>query len=210
MRRQPRWSCRLSPTPASSCTTAMPCSRSNSPGPVPGIFEADGTLALEQHAMRKRADLDIEVGALHRRAQIGDCRTAPPHLADCQLVGPDAFLLGAVKIGVGREPGLLCAADKGIVQLVLGAQIGNVERAALAVIIVGAAFLVLGAAEIREHIVIRPADIAELAPMVEILALAADIDEAVDRAGAAEHLAARPGDAAPAQPRHRLGLELPG
>src|SRR4029077_19972976 len=76
-------------------------------------------------------------------------------------------------------------------------------------IIVGAALLVLGAAEIRQHVVIGPADIAELAPMVEILTLAADVDEAVDRAGAAEHFSTRPRNSASTQPRHRLGLELP-
>ena len=91
-----------------------------------------------------------------------------------------------------------------------GAQIGDVERSAGAVEFVRSALLVLGAAEIGQHVVIRPADIAELAPIVEILLLAADIDQPVDRGGAAEHLAARPGDTSPVEARHRLGLELPG
>ncbi len=177
---------------------------------VPGIFEADRSLAVEQYAMGKGADLDLEVGPLHRRAQIGDRGAAASHPADGQLVVADALLLGAVEIGVGLEPGLLRAGRKGVVQFVVRAQIRDVERAALPMIIVGAALLVLGAAEIRQHVVIRPADIAELAPMVEILALAADVDQPVDRARAAEHLAARPRDAPPVEPRHRLGLELPG
>ena len=218
----------------------MPCSRSRSPGPTPEScsscgdsseppdsntsarartrrsdavlheFETDRALAVEQHAVREGADLDGQVGPLHRRAQIGERGAAPAHLAHGQLVIADAFLLGAVEIGVGPEPGLLRGGDKGVVQFVAGAQIGDVERPAGAVIIVRAALLVLGAAEIRQHVVIAPADAAELPPIVEILPLAADIDQPVDRAGAAEHLAARPRDAAAVEPRHRLGLELPG
>ena len=81
-------------------------------------------------------------------------------------------------------------------EFVAGAQIGDDERPAGAVVFVGAALLVLGPAEIGEHVVIRPASIAELAPQVEILLLSAYVDQPVDRAGAAEHLAARPGQAA--------------
>ncbi len=75
---------------------------------------------------------------------------------------------------------------------------------------VGAAFLILGLAEIRQHVVIRPAGVAELAPEIEILALAADVDQAVDRRRAAQGLAAWPGDPAVVEFRDRLGFEIPG
>ena len=64
-----------------------------------------------------------------------------------------------------------------------------------------AARLILGALEVGEDVVVAPPRIAELAPMVEVLLLAADVDQAVDRGRAAEHLAARPGDAAAVQAR---------
>ena len=54
-----------------------------------------------------------------------------------------------------------------------------------------AALLVLGAAEVGQHVVEAPAGIAELAPVIEILGLAAQIEQAVDRARSAQHLAAR-------------------
>src|SRR5690349_20629026 len=100
----------------------------------------------------------------------------------------------------GTQPGLLRGGDKRVVQFVAGAQIGDVERAAGAVIIVRAALLVLGTPEIRQHVVIAPAGAAELPPIVEILPLPADINEAVYRAGAAQHLAARPRDAPSVEP----------
>ena len=142
--------------------------------------------------------------------QIGDRGAAPAHVAHRHLQWSDAILLGAVEIGVALVARLLGGGDKGIVQFVLRAQIGDIERAAGAVMRVGAALLIFGPAEIRQHVVIRPAGIAELAPQIEILLLPADVDQPVDRAGAAEHLAARPDHASPAQFGERLGLELPG
>ena len=50
--------------------------------------------------------------------------------------------------------------------------------------------MILGAAEIRQHIGEAPARIAKLTPVVEILRLPANVKEAVDRRGAAHHLAA--------------------
>ncbi len=103
--------------------------------------------------------------------------------------------------------GLLRAGDKGVVQFVAGPQVGDAQRSAGAVMRVGAAFLVLGAAEIGQHVLIRPAGIAELTPQIEILLLAADVNEPVDRARSAEHFAARPQHAAPAELGKRLGLD---
>jgi hypothetical protein len=56
------------------------------------------------------------------------------------------------------------------------------QRSALAVEIVGLALPIFGFLEVWQHVVPRPAAIAELSPVVEILRLAADIDHPVDRA----------------------------
>ena len=89
------------------------------------------------------------------------------------------------------------------------AHVGDAERPADAMIVVGAALLVLGALEIGQHVLVRPADIAELAPDVVVLGLPAHVEQAVDGAGAAEHAAARPGDDAAVQMRLGPGAELP-
>src|SRR5580704_3680999 len=106
--------------------------------------------------------------------------------------------------------GLLRPCDEGAMQFVPRPQIGDAQRPAGAVMLVGAALLMLGTPEIGQHVLIRPAGIAELAPQIEILSLAADVNEPVDRARPAEHLAARPQHAASAELGERLGLELPG
>ena len=87
--------------------------------------------------------------------------------------------------------------------------VGHRQRAAGAVIFVGAALLVLGLLEIGQHVVIAPAGIAALAPAIVILVLAAHIQQAVDRTRTAEHLSARLEHLPAVQSRLRLGLVHP-
>jgi hypothetical protein len=157
------------------------------------IFETDRAAALEQDAVRQGADLDPQVGPLQRRTQIGNGSTAPPLVAHGQLQWTHPILLGAVEIVVPPVAGLLRGGDEGVVEFVAGPQIAHVERPAGTVMRVGAALLVFGAPEIGQHVVVGPAGVAELAPQLKILALPADVNEPVDRARPAEHLAARPG-----------------
>src|SRR4029079_12288466 len=60
-----------------------------------------------------------------------------------------------------------------------------------------AAAVALHALEDRQHILVAPAAVAELRPMIVVLALAANPHHAVDGAGAAEHAPARHGDRTP-------------
>ena len=89
------------------------------------------------------------------------------------------------------------------------ADIGDSERAADAVKIVGAARLIFGAPEVRQHVGKGPAGIAELAPMIVVLVLASNIKKPVDRARSAQDLAARLNDPAIVQFRFRLCFVQP-
>src|SRR6516225_732836 len=64
--------------------------------------------------------------------------------------------------------------------------------------------------EIGEHVVPAPAAIAELRPMVEILGLAANVDQPVDRGRAAQNPAARIRDGAAIGAGIGLGFKAPG
>src|SRR6516165_10170449 len=105
---------------------------------------------------------------------------------------------------------LLRSGDEAIMEFVLRPQIADVQRTPAAVVLIGAALLVLGSPEIGEHVIIRPAGIAQLPPQIEILFLAANVDEAIDRARSAEHFAARPNHTAAAELTKRLCFKLPG
>ncbi len=163
--------------------------------------------------MDQRACNDFEVGAFHRRAQIGACRTLPAPPA-AGLLHPADAVAGAgrqmVDIVAVFEPELLARLDHHLAQRWLVGGARGEERPARAVKCVAAAFPILGLLEIGQYIVPRPAAVAELAPMVEILRLAADIDHAVDRAGAAEHPAARIEDGPAVDTGVGLGRVAPG
>ncbi len=88
-------------------------------------------------------------------------------------------------------------------------EVGDAERATFAVERIGAAFLILGLLEEREHVVPAPALIAHLAPELKVLPLAADVDEAIDGTRSAENAPARPGDLPAFKLRFGLGLIAP-
>src|SRR5207249_9110179 len=102
----------------------------------------------------------------------------------------DAFLPGAVEVGVGRDAGLDRGGDHRVAKR-RAHRVRDVQWSADAVEIVGAALLVLRLLEERQYRIPVPAFAAALAPAVVIGRGTAHIDHAVDRAGAAQHLAAR-------------------
>src|SRR5947209_17774992 len=74
---------------------------------------------------------------------------------------------------------------------------------------VGAALLVFGLLEERQHVLPIPALAAALPPIVVIGGRAAHVDHTVDRAGAAQYLAAGLVQGAAVELRLGLGLEHP-
>src|SRR5262249_23162837 len=133
-----------------------------------------------------------------------DCGRAPTPMARGQLEITGAFLGGPVEIIVARKTRLLRGCDESLAQRMRFAHIGNRERPAHPMQRILAARLVLGAAEVGQHILETPAGIAELPPMIEVGRLAADIEQAIDRARAAQHSPPRLDDL----PVVELGLRL--
>src|SRR5262249_61624779 len=95
----------------------------------------------------------------------------------------------AVEVVVGGVAAFPAGEDEGRAALGGLAVVGAGGGPAPAVERVGAAALRFRFLEIGQHVRIAPADIAKLAPVVEILPLSADIEQAVDGAAAAQHLA---------------------
>ncbi len=160
------------------------------------IFDADGATSGKQNAGGQRAGHDLQIGPPARRPQIADRRRAAAPVARGELEIAGAFLARSVEIVVARKAGLLRSLDERFAQRVRLAHIGDRERSARSMQLIRAAFLVLGAPEIGQHILEAPAGIAELPPMVEILSLATDIEQAVDGTRSAQHFAARLDDLA--------------
>ena len=176
---------------------------------VAGDLNADCPGALEHDPQRHRARNHLEIRPRSSRMQ-ERVRGAAAHPAALgQLEAADALLAGAVEIRVVLVAGLLCGLEQRVNDRMHRAALGYRHRAADPVVGVLAALVVLRALEVRQHIVVAPAGAAGSGPGVVVGAVAADVDHRVDRAAAAEHLAAREVQAAVVEPGLGLALEIP-
>src|SRR5882672_1336985 len=168
-------------------------------------LDSDRTAIRKADPGRESIDLDLQVRPLLRRPQVADRSAAAAAFGRRRLVIAGALLHGTVEVVVARNAERHRGGDEGVAQLV-ARQVRYRERSTDAMPGVRAAALVLRLLEVRQEIVETPAGDR---PAVEVLALTADIDQAVDRGGAAEHFAARREDAPAVQRRLGLGLVRP-
>ena len=140
-----------------------------------------------------RVCLDDEVRAAHRRPEIGARGRYAAPVANRDLVVPDTFLRFAIEVGVAGNPGFDARAQKRTAQRMrVGADVRDGDGSSGAAQRALAVRAVLELPEVRQHVAPAPARIAERFPSVVVLGLAAHEDHGVDRARAAEELAARP------------------
>ena len=123
---------------------------------------------------------NVEVLAAPCRAEIAHRRAAAAAVARGGLEIADALLVRAVEVLPAGQATFHAGPDEGFAEFVRFARIGNGKRPTGAVERVRTVLLVLGPLEIGQHIREGPTGIAHPGPMVEVLLLAADIDESVD------------------------------
>src|ERR1700758_454079 len=176
--------------------------------PAPLVFDREGAAAVEDDAVHLRLDDHLEIGPLHRLPQIS-ARGAGPPSAAARLLAPADAVAGAgwqvVHVLAVFEPDLLAGLDYRRAER-RPLHFRGKERTATAANLGLAALPVLGLFEEGQDLVPAPAAIAELRPVVEILGLAAHINETVDRARPAEYPAARVQDRAPGGAGVGLGI----
>jgi hypothetical protein len=150
-----------------------------------------------------------EVLARRHRMQVSGCRAPAPAVFLRHLKEPAAQLHGAVEIRIERQAGLLRGLDEEMAERIRIGTLGDIERTVVAVKAVVQVLVALGPLEVRQHIVVAPAGIAELPPMIVVSRLAAHIDHGIDRARAANETAARPIHAPAFHRRLRRGFVTP-
>ena len=173
------------------------------------ILDAGGAGALEREAQRLRVGHDAQVGAALGRPEIRARRAVPPALSLAGLHVAHAHLRRQVDVFPERHARLDAALDQGAGERMHRADVGDRERAAGAPVLVGAALVILQPAEVGQHGLEVPASTAESRPAVVILWRAPNERGGVDRAGAAQHLAARHEVLAPVAGGVRLRHEAP-
>src|SRR4051812_34006019 len=108
---------------------------------VLAVFDADRLLAFEQNARGMGADFHLQVRALHCRAQ-ESLRGAPAEaFVGGLLKVADAFLRGAVIVGIVWNADLLGGLDEQIRDAPAQAQVRYLQGSSNAVVCIGAALL---------------------------------------------------------------------
>ena len=179
-----------STVPAQTITSCS--ARTRSTAPFRTISTPLAASAVDEQPLRARSGQHLEVRRVGDRRQEGRRRALAHAVLDVELRVRDAVELLAVVVVVERDTRLLRGVDdRGVdgVRLVLRE---HVQRTAGPVVLAGAAVEVLRPLEQRQHVVVAPAVVPEVRPRVVVAAMAAGIDHPVERARAAEHLAARP------------------
>ena len=175
------------------------------------VADAGGAPAVEGDRRRPGVGPEIDPAGPHRRVQEGPGRADPAGPEDRALIIADTGLVFSVVIAVQRNAEAGDAVDERFAERVTPIDIGHPERAvAAAKCVVSVADPAFAPHEIWQDIAIAPAAIAALRPAVVIHLLAAIVDQAVDRARAAEGAALNGPDRPAAGPFRRLGLERPG
>ena len=182
--------------------------RRETPSPA-RIFDSNRTATLDQHARRLRVFHDSKILARRYGMQIGRGRAPAPAVFLSHLKEPASELHGAVEIRVERQAGLLRRLDENMAKWAGERAFGVIERAIGAVKAVVQALVALGLLEVGQHVVVAPAGIAELAPMIIVGRLPAHIDHGIDRARTAKEPAARPIHAPALHRRLRRGFVAP-
>ena len=131
----------------------------------------------------------LDIGAFPRRMQKRGRRADTQAILDGALGVGNALLDRAIVVGVARNAEAHRTGHERFAERIAPVHGGDGQIAVTAakgvVALADAPFQPL---EIGQHVLIAPAAIAELRPGVEILALAAIVDMAVDRGGTAERL----------------------
>ena len=144
-----------------------------------------------------------------RRLQIGSSRRATPPLPGVHLVIAGTGDVAPAEIRRARNADFRRGIEKRIGERIHPAGVLDPDSAFIAMKLVRAALLTLRFPEVRQDILIGPAGSAHLLPDRIVGGHAAHVDQAVDRARAAQHLPAQRRNPTSSQVRLRIGLEVP-
>ena len=171
--------------------------------------DADGPIALELHLQHLHTGPHLEVGAGHGGTKVGVGGAEAGAVLLRHLEHRGAVLLGAVVVGDQGNAGGLAGRQEPPVQRPGRALLADPQRAAGAVVLGGAADVVLGADEVGQDVAVAPARCALGLPAVVVEGAPPDVEHRVHGARPAQRLAPRHEQLAAVDVRLGLGREIP-
>ena len=155
------------------------------------VFNADGAAVFDQYPVHMGAHLNVDVRALHRGPQIGDCGALAAAIHGIHLQAGETFLGGTVVIRRFLVTGLFHRVEETVEYRILHIRRADFPRPVRTTIGIVPVLKRFRALEIGQHVIEGPAGQTLLAPAVVIAVIAAHISHHIDRGRTAEHLAAR-------------------
>src|SRR5918994_2834140 len=165
--------------------------------------------SVKQHALDMGVCPDRQISPAAYRLDKGNIGRAASTFADRVLHEPHAVMDGAVHVLALGMAQTCHGGDEVMAGSGSDHGIADPERAILPAPAVLASLEMLHGAEMRQHVVIAPSRIAQIAPAVEVVAISADENHAIDRTGATQGPAARPVHATSSQAVNRLRVIVP-
>src|SRR5262245_39717253 len=165
--------------------------------PPDAIAHPHTAMTLEQELLGQRVGLDAEVAPRARRIEVTARRAHAPAPADGGLRHGDAFLIRAVVIAIALDPDAFSGCKNAIVEPAALIGVRYDDRPLPPTNVGIAAPIAFDTLEDRQYVLVAPAAISELCPMIVVLPLATHPNHAVDRARSAQHAPARYGDCPP-------------
>ena len=123
---------------------------------------------LDFNAGDVRPSYDSKVGTLCGRAQKGNGGALPTTVRHRKVEPAESLLFGAVEVVGPGVAGLFACLDERIVKRVPLAGPGDPERSAISVKLVVAVKVGLGFAKVGQYVLIGPASVPKLRPVIEI------------------------------------------
>jgi hypothetical protein len=139
-----------------------------------------GVRALELHALHLRARDHVQVRSCDSRSQERGSSAPAPAASLVHLEIGVAKIIAPIELGNLRNAALRRGLAPGIENLPVDPALLDPQLATLAMKLIGPVLIVLGAPEHGQDVIPAPAAIAELCPVVVVLALTAHVDHRVD------------------------------
>ena len=146
----------------------------------PHDLHAGRALAVDEHTQHVRVREHFQVGPVERRGEIGVIGADPPATTIVDLIVAEAVLIAVIVVGVEGVAGGHRRIDEGPRDNGALLEHFHRQRPALSAGLPFRPLEILKALEIRQHVLMAPADAALLCPAVIIMRLAAHINHAVD------------------------------